>query len=321
MPVFNVPEPVQQRQHADDRSAQHIRHKHEFTAVPAITEGASDHTGDGVDLSLLNLLIRPNGYTPDFLTPPPDEPFPSFLNEIARVRSVPPEVIRTEVAYLYPVGKAGSERAQVFFDHPLEALDQLVEEMTVFWERTLAPHWPRLTTLLEGDVLYRAHQLAFGGPSALFSNLHDSIRYDRSEIVIDKQHQQLVDTGGRGLLLIPVAFAWPDLYVITDGLWQPTIAYAPRGLAGLWTFEHVAMDSALRALVGETRARLLHSLLTPTTTGELARKLHLTDGAISQHLGKLQQAGLVEALRQRKHSYYRLSAIGRALLQLYGLTE
>jgi DNA-binding transcriptional ArsR family regulator len=71
-------------------------------------------------------------------------------------------------------------------------------------------------------------------------------------------------------------------------------------------------------LIGGTRADLLRVLEVPMTTGELARRLHLTPAAISQQLGLLRRAGVVDARRQGREVYTELTPEGRKLLDLLG---
>jgi DNA-binding transcriptional ArsR family regulator len=56
-------------------------------------------------------------------------------------------------------------------------------------------------------------------------------------------------------------------------------------------------DSALRELLGTTRAGLLIALADPADTPTLARRLGVTPGAVSQHLRVLRDAGLVRTAR------------------------
>lgn len=51
----------------------------------------------GLELSALWLLTPRGGYTPDFLAPPPDAPFASFEEELARMRATEPELARIEL--------------------------------------------------------------------------------------------------------------------------------------------------------------------------------------------------------------------------------
>ena len=74
--------------------------------------------------------------------------------------------------------------------------------------------------------------------------------------------------------------------------------------------------------LGDSRASVLKSLLpVPTTTAELARQLDLAPAAVSAHLSRLKDAGLVEPHRNGKRVYYRLSCAGKSLLRIFGETS
>jgi DNA-binding transcriptional ArsR family regulator len=273
----------------------------------------------GLDLGPLWVLVQPEGYIPDFLTPPPTTPFPDFSAEIEEVRRTPPQRVRVEVGRL--IDQSGPDRARelgAYLADPGGSVGRLTQTLLGYHERVLAPYWPRLNTLLEGDVLRRARTLAFEGPEALFAGLHRAVRYRRGAIEVDKRWEQEVDPEGRGVLLIPVAFAWPDLYVISDAPWQPTLVYSPRGVATLWQSSRPPTQDALNAALGRGRASVLKSLSAPSTTTELARALSASPATVSQHLARLRRAGLVEAHRRGRRVYYHLSANGVSLLELFG---
>jgi DNA-binding transcriptional ArsR family regulator len=134
----------------------------------------------------------------------------------------------------------------------------------------------------------------------------------------EKRWEQEVDPQGRGVLLIPVAFAWPDLYVSSDAPWQPTLVYSPRGVATLWQSSRPPTGEALNAALGRGRASVLKNLSAPSTTTELARALSLNPATVSQHLARLRRAGLVEAHCRGRRVYYHLSTSGESLLELFG---
>ncbi len=274
----------------------------------------------GLDLGPLWPLVRPEGYIPDFLTPPPATPFPNFSAEIEALRGTPPERVREEVGRL--IGQRSSSdrdrELEAYLTDPSGSVERLAETLVGYHERVMASYWPRLHTLLEGDVLRRARTLAFEGPEALFSGLHRAVRYRQGTIEVDKRWEQEVDPEGRGVLLIPVVFAWPDLYVISDAPWQPTLVYSPRGVATLWQTSRPPTGEALNAALGRGRASVLRSLAAPSTTTGLARALSSSPATVSQHLARLRRAGLVEAHRRGRRVYYHLSANGESLLELFG---
>ena len=69
--------------------------------------------------------------------------------------------------------------------------------------------------------------------------------------------------------------------------------------------------------LGTSRARLLQTLAEPAYTLDLAQRLNLTAGAVSQQLGRLAQAGLIESYRSGSKVYYRLSSRGERLLDVF----
>ena len=63
----------------------------------------------------------------------------------------------------------------------------------------------------------------------------------------------------------------------------PVLCYPARGIARLWT-SGAAVEPELAALLGATRASLLIEVREPATTTQLAARLNLTPGGVSQHL-------------------------------------
>src|SRR5918998_5351461 len=55
----------------------------------------------GMPLDTALALMPSFGYVPDFLTPPASSPVASFEEELERVRTTAPEVVRREIAVLY----------------------------------------------------------------------------------------------------------------------------------------------------------------------------------------------------------------------------
>ena len=103
-----------------------------------------------------------------------------------------------------------------------------------------------------------------------------------------------------------------------DEPWQPTVCYAPRGIANLWEPEPADTSGVMDALIGDTRAEILRTLEIPMTTTEMAMRLGVTAGAVSQQLAVLKRAGVVEADRVGRGVYSRLTPLGQSLLELLG---
>src|SRR5512132_3222499 len=244
-----------------------------------------------LDLSLLRALDPTGVYTPDFVTPPPDTPLAELDDELAAVAATPPEQARAEVERSYRRKPPLPAVLEPFVADPVAGLAEVVALLRVYWERTLAPHWPRVRALLEGDVLHRARQMADGGAERLFADVDPTVSWADNVLSIDKPAQHDVDLEERGLLFVPSAFGWPDVLLITDPKWQPTIAYPARGAATLWEPRRAAPPDALGALLGKLRARVLMALDRPRSTTDLARALGVSAGGVSQHLNVLREAG------------------------------
>lgn len=272
----------------------------------------------GRDLELFLALASTEHYVADFLTPPPETPFPEFEEELERIVSTPVEQVRREIRGMCEMSEAAMASLQHLADDPAAWLPTLGEQMREYWKLAVERHWPRIRALLEGDVMYRARQLALGGADQLFADLHPAVSFADGVVEIDKLYDQDVHPEGKGLLLIPGVFDWPGVAVLFGHGYQPTLSYSPRGIANLWDSAAPEQTGAMDELIGGTRADILRSLEVPMTTSEIAQRLHLTPAAVSQQLGLLRRAGVVEANRQGRGVYSALTDQGRRLLELLG---
>jgi hypothetical protein len=260
-----------------------------------------------VDFWLLDAALPEVGYCyrPDFIAPPPERHTSELHDELERVKATPPDQVARELGWAYPRGLPPGARRLLD-----EGLDGLVDAMAAYWERAIAPFWPQLKTILETDIAARAAQLAAGGPLAALSDLHPDVAYRDGVLEIRRPYEATVDLEGRGVLLIPSAFAWPRVWAMFDPPWQPSIAYAARGTGSLWAPAERPAD-ALSALLGKRRAEILAQL--PASTRELAERLNASPGGVSEHLGVLRDAGLIQGRREGREVRYVRTETGEAL--------
>ena len=94
---------------------------------------------------------------------------------------------------------------------------------------------------------------------------------------------------------------------------QPMVVY-PKQADRLWDPENARNPSPLAALLGSVRAGVLETLVTPSSTTDLAGRLGVTPGAVSQHLGVLRGCDLVIARRVGRRVIYSHTATGEALV-------
>ena len=162
----------------------------------------------------------------------------------------------------------------------------------------------------------------------MLNGLHPTLSYEDGNLFIkkkwkwDKQPQCAIpgfqyDIAGQGMQIVPVIFAFPHLYWQFADAYQPMFIYGARG-TGLWHYaESDDPEEAMQITLGAGRSRVLYALTTPRSTSELAHLLDITSGAVSQHLGNLNKAGLVESSRSGKRVFYRLSQRGQKLIDLF----
>jgi DNA-binding transcriptional ArsR family regulator len=267
----------------------------------------------GLDLALLQALTADPDYVPDFVAPPPETPLPALTDELARVRSTSADQVALEVGWAFE-GRELPDVVRSLLRDPVRTLDALATTLEEVHRRVIEPHWPRLRAVLDGDVLHRSRRLGEAGIAGMLDDIHPLVRVEGDRIRIAKPHQSSSDLAGRGLVLVPCAFSWPDVGVVYDRPWQPTLIYPPRGLALLWARGAEPPDEALAAVVGSARARILEDLDAPRSTTELANRLAFSPGGVSTHLAALRGAGLVVGHRTGRVVLYARSELGTGLI-------
>ncbi|RKE18374.1 DUF5937 family protein [Streptomyces sp. TLI_171] len=268
---------------------------------------------EGVGWELLSALVRlPTAYIPDFLTPVPVLGSPTLDEQLAELTALDPAAVRRDLA---PLGGELPPPVAELARDPEAGTARLAAELRAYWQATIAPHWPRVERLVDGEVLYRARQLAERGPAGLFADLHPQVSWERDLLRIGHRwvdaHRRL--DGERGLVLVPTVFAWPGVFSQTNPPWQPGLIYPPRGVATLWEAAAPAVPEGLARVLGRARARLLAELDAPATTTELAARTGLSAATVSHHLSALHDAGLAARHRTGRTVLYRRTAAAELL--------
>ncbi len=259
-----------------------------------------------VDWGLLAALV-PDRRIPGFVAPPPATPVPDLAVELAALRATPPEQVRA--------GLPDDPALDAFRADPDAGLDRLCAQVHAYFDSAIAPYWPRIRALLEGDVLRRARLLAEGGAQRLLNDIDPAVSWADDELAVAHRDTAASMTlRGRGLLLVPSVFVWPRVFSLVADPWQPTLRYPPRGVATLWERGESRSPSALGKVVGASKARILSELDVPTSTKELSALTGLTAAAVSQHLTAMRDAGLVAGHRVGRSVLYARTQAAEALL-------
>ena len=279
--------------------------------------------GADLDPDLLAALSPVGPHAWNFLAPPLTVQWGHLDDELAVIAATPPQAVRAELAAHGPRGEV-PEKLRPLHDNPEAELPRVVEQMARYWDAAVAPAWPQVRALVMSDLFFRLEQFATDGLAAVFGQLHPEVRLEGDRLTVDKKHHCVhrYDVSGAGLLLVPCAFTWPTLVVACCDAEQPSLTYPPRGVAALGVPDAVAGQAEpLAALLGRTRAAILATLATPTTTTHLARVFDVSPAAISQHLKVLKDSGLAEARRRGRVVLYQRTAAASALLAAGGPHE
>ncbi|RFU84154.1 transcriptional regulator [Streptomyces triticagri] len=273
---------------------------------------------DAEETDLLRALVARRRTIPDFLTPRPETFAPSYDEQLAEVRRVPPERVRRDLVAAHapdplpPVlqdAVAGTDESLARFR------DGLCDVLARYWNVALAPQWRQMRLVLEADMTYRARQLAVGGARSLFADMHPNLRWRDGVLQVRGLIGPDRSNPSRGgLLLLPSVFAHKPTPPLDPGE-PPRLLYPSRGVATLWTAPEPVDAAALGALLGAPRTRLLLLLETPLATVEIARRLRVTPSAVSQHLRVLHATGLVTRARDGRQVLYRRSGLGDRLAE------
>ncbi len=272
----------------------------------------------GADMSYIADMLAVGFLMPDFITPAPRGMAPNIYDEFARVQATPDTVVQAQIQDLIAYGGI-TEIRQRFLTQPRESVGMLIAQMEYYWQNALAPHWNNIQSVLEGDVLYRARKQAIEGAEAVFDQLHPGVSLEGNTISLNMhRHTKQLETKGYGILLMPTFFAGKGILYQNEEGAPFMLAYGARGLGNFQPPQASdPLDNGLEIALGAGRAQVLQNLHTPSSTSELASRLSVTAGAVSQHLSKLQQAGLVEPHRSGKRVYYHLTTRGAQLLTVF----
>ncbi|MEU1071747.1 MULTISPECIES: helix-turn-helix domain-containing protein [unclassified Streptomyces] len=272
------------------------------------------------DTELFAALIAPHGFIPDFLTPRPERVRPSFAEQSAQLRRTPLELIGPDFRRTFGPGAELPPVIRRGLADPAALLERIASAFDRYWEQCLAPDWwPRARAVLEADLAHQSRVLAEQGAAGLFRDLDKRLSWRAGVLrlrhpVPDTWPAADIQVAGRGMVLMPTTFVRGAITTVDTTL-PPVLNYPAHGRGTLGEAPPPVSDRALVRLLGPARARLLTLLAEPATTTELARRLEVTPGAVSQHLSVLYDAGLLHRARRGRGVEYARTALGDELLR------
>ncbi|PZF99442.1 ArsR/SmtB family transcription factor [Micromonospora deserti] len=254
-------------------------------------------------LRLLFALNPPRGYFPDFLTP--YESVAGFEAGLEAVRGTPAPLLQRDLSVLASGNPLPSSASALARGEP-EALRHLTDAMEQYRSLAISPYWPRIQAAVDADRNRRARALLDGGVEGLLNSLRPAMRWESGVLEVrDYPDSRELHLDGRGLLLVPSFFCARTPVALLDPALPPVLVYPVDRLGGLVAAPGEgagpaapgAGRDALAALLGRTRAAVLAVSDDGCTTGEVARRLHISPAAASQHATVLRNAGLLVSHR------------------------
>jgi DNA-binding transcriptional ArsR family regulator len=273
-----------------------------------------------LDLGPMRVLFT-SRHTAEILLPPPATCSPRFDDQLAKLAVTPHAWLERDIRRLY--GNVVPAGATDYLRSPGAALDRLTRALEKYWARVIGPWWPRLSALLEQDLLYRAQTLTRDTLLAMVNGLHPELRASHEAILCAPTigHDEATAPSG-GIVFVASIFVNGRPQVTVEEWDRTAIYYQARGVGTLGerAGQHHPAD-AMSVLLSHRRADLVRSIRAPSTPGELAQMLGVTPSAVSQRLAQLKAAGLVNRTQLGRKAYYDLTPNGRALLHVLDQTR
>ncbi|MGH8777130.1 MAG: DUF5937 family protein [Jiangellaceae bacterium] len=268
-----------------------------------------------IDLELLTAIVPPHPMMASFMFVGAVDPSTTIEQQLDAVANADPDWVRAGIEIVWAMEPMPPAADAVVAAGPAGAR-RIAEALSAYWQAVMAPHWSRMRSVLDADITHRVSRLTTGGLNALLADLHPELQISGPTISIDKPRlSRQHDLAGRGLLLVPSVFAWPNLVVGVDPPNPPSVTYGARGVGVLWEHDvELDEDDALGALLGRTRAMILARLDLPLSTTRLATKIGYSPPSVSQHLSVLRRCGLVTSRRAGRSVLHQRTALATSLL-------
>lgn len=267
-------------------------------------------------LAAMHLLLElnpPHNYFPDFLTP--WEGRYGLDAGLEAVRATPKARLRRDLSLLAQQRSLPAQAAGLARGEP-DMLRQLTAAMAEYGRVAIDPYHGWLRAAIDADRAYRAGALLDGGTHGLLASLRPVARWDGEVLSIpDYPSTRDLHLGGRGLWLVPSFFCDRVPVTLVDPTLPPVLVYPVDRLGGLRHARPPAQRQALGALLGRTRAAVLAAAGGGSSTGEIARRLHISPAAASQHASVLRNAGLLVTRRDGNTVRHTLTPLGVAMLE------
>jgi DNA-binding transcriptional ArsR family regulator len=251
-------------------------------------------------------------YWPDFLTPGASSG--GLQTGMEELRATPRSRLRRELDRL--AGSRGLPRwTQGLGAGERTALEEVATAFRLVHRTIVAPDWTGTHRTTEADRALRTRTLRDRGVHGLLNSFGPLMVWRPPVLHVRYPEDRDLHLGGNGIRLIPSHFCWNTPIALADPTLPQVLAY-PVAHPAAWAPEatRARRAEALAALIGRTRARVLASLDTAATTGEIARHLGISASSASEHVAALREVNLADSRREGTSVVHTLTPLGGALL-------
>ncbi|MDT0466628.1 ArsR/SmtB family transcription factor [Streptomyces gibsoniae] len=253
--------------------------------------------------------LVPAGQAPGFL-----DVFSDTLHDgLEVVRSWRPELARAELERVYaniPSPSPVPPWVRDLHRGDADAWQILSHAQQAAFETVLRPVWSAVQDLHHAEFTRHAVTVAEHGVGSALTDLVPGSRLHGDIWELDAPGRRDIRPDGRGLLLLPT-FHWTGHPLISDLPDHPVALTYPAG-PGLPL--PLASENALSDVLGRTRLAILLLLDREHTTGDLARRLGVSNATASAHTAALRGASLITTSRAGRAVLHRRTPLGTLLV-------
>jgi DNA-binding transcriptional ArsR family regulator len=197
---------------------------------------------------------------------------------------------------------------------PVAALTAYCGVLERYWRVVFRKTWERSAGRRE-DAIAQARARLRQGVYAFLADLWPEVRIDdrRASFELRRPHEHEIDLSRSAipLIVMPSDFAWPHCGLYCSVPERLLLVFPPPGMV-----ERVApvrpskrLLDVTEMLADETRLTALRYLVSqPRSTQELAALVHVGAPTLSEHLQKMERAGILRSRREGYYVLYELSA-------------
>lgn len=240
-----------------------------------------------------------------------------FTRSHYRLEPVPEDAVPPEIAaeFLAAAAKRRVSRdlAERALRQPRETLLAFADVFERFWDAVFAETWERSLPRREQEVRDAKARVAKGGLRDLLVGMWPEVRLhpELPGFSLRRTHEHEISLAPNGHLTLVISFcAWPHVRVHCEQPGNVMLGYTPASTLAKLDRASPPTDllDVLYALADETRLRMLRFLHgQPRSTQELSALLGVGAPTLSEHLHKLEAAGVLSSRRDGYYVLYELA--------------